>query len=232
MDRRKIEAESIQKSINELDRLAIHIRLSSTSPLDARVEAFGARKPSEVFSYKTKATRAVNGLYPEASDSLRRYLSKSMTQMYTRLLYWKSHDKKLRADCRRDKQRRDDPIQPPREMSPLSLPMHPARDKDQAPPKLGTSSVSAGISFLSGTKASELGSRYTIPPAEAEMPARKRAGAFTALDTKAKFPSPPKFENEEDQKPCPLCRKIFLKDDFADNEWWRQVSLENHMFSY
>ncbi|KAM7185092.1 hypothetical protein V8F33_012601 [Rhypophila sp. PSN 637] len=177
VDRRKIEAESIQKSVNELDRLAIHIRQSSIS-LDARVRAFGARKPSE-----------------------------SMTQRYTKLLYWQSHDKKLRADYRRDKQRRDDPILPER--------------RDPAPPKSGASRVSAGTSLLSETVASELESRLTIPSAEAKMPARKRAGATTVLETGAKFPSPPKFKDAEDRKPCPLCRKIFLKDDFADNKWWR-----------
>lgn len=228
MDRRKIEAESIQKSINELDRLAIHIRQSSTSSLDARVKAFGARKPSEISSYEARATLAVNGLYPEAPDSLRRCLSKSMTQRYTKLLYWQSHDKKLRADCRYDKQRRDDPIGPSREPLPLplpakapSLPRQPARDEDPAPPKPGASRVGAGTSFLSETWASELGSRFTIPPAEAKMPARKRASASTILETGAKFPSPPKFEDGEDRKPCPLCRKVFLQDDFTDNKWWR-----------
>ncbi|UPK96915.1 hypothetical protein LCI18_007850 [Fusarium solani-melongenae] len=226
VDRRKIEAESIQKSINELDRLVIHIRQSSTSSLDARVKAFGARKPSEVSSYEARATLAVNGLYPEASHNLRRHLSKSMTQRYTKLLYWQSHDKKLRADCRRDKQRRDDSNQPQREPSPLptkasSLPRQPARDEDPAPPKPGASRAGVGTSVLSGTQASELGFRITIPPAEAKMPARKRAGASTVLETGAKFPSPPRFEDGEDRKPCPLCRKIFLKDDFTDNKWWR-----------
>ncbi|CVL09018.1 uncharacterized protein FMAN_14290 [Fusarium mangiferae] len=210
VDRWKIEAESIQRSISELDRLAIHIRQSSTSSLDARVKAFGARKPSEVSSYETRATIAVSCLYPRDSDSLRRYLSNSMTQRHTKLLYWQSHDKKLGADRRRDKQRRDDSIQTPREPSPLPtkappLPRQSARDEDTAPPIPGERRVSAGSSFLSGTRASELGSQFTIPPAEAKISTRKRAGASTALQTGAKCPSPPKFEDGELQKPCPLC---------------------------
>ncbi|KAH7308886.1 hypothetical protein B0I35DRAFT_463803, partial [Stachybotrys elegans] len=225
VDRRKTETESIRKSINELDRLAIHIRQSSISSLDVRVKAFGARKLSDISFYEARATFAMNSLYPEASDSLRRHLSKSMAQRYTRLLYWQSHDKKLRADRRRDK-RRDDPILPPREPSPLppkvsSIPWQPVRDEDPAPPKPGESRVNAGTSFLSGTRASELGSQFTIPSAEAKMPSRKRAGASSVLETKAKFPSPPKFEDGEEQKPCPLCRKIFLKDDFTDTKCWR-----------
>ncbi|KAK2746950.1 hypothetical protein FQN57_002522 [Myotisia sp. PD_48] len=93
-DRRKVELDGIRTAINELDRLAIHIRQASTSPLEARVEIFGARKREEISSFEMKATLAAGYLYPHASESLRRRM--------TKLLYWKFHDKKLRTDCRRD----------------------------------------------------------------------------------------------------------------------------------
>jgi hypothetical protein len=108
MDRRQVELTGIQKSIIELDRLAIYIRQSSTSSLDARVKAFGARKLAEVATFEALATLKVNGLYPDASEILRQRLSKSMTHRYTKLLYWRSHDEKLRADRHRQGQPGDD----------------------------------------------------------------------------------------------------------------------------
>ncbi|KAJ4025761.1 hypothetical protein NW752_003237 [Fusarium irregulare] len=237
VDTRKIEAESIQKSINELDRLAIHIRQSSTSSLDTRVKAFEARKPSEVSSYEVKATLAVNGLYPEAPESLRRYLSKWMAHRYMKLLYWRSHDRKLRADSRSDRQQRQNLKQVQLQPAPLnkrasSLPRQLVQDEDPVRPKASGSKVSGGTSFLSGTRASELGSQIIIPTVEAKMPYRERAIASTVLEIGAKFPSPPKFEDGEERKPCPFCRKIFLKDDFVDNKWWREVEPKNLMFAY
>ncbi|KAF2801990.1 uncharacterized protein BDZ99DRAFT_577208 [Mytilinidion resinicola] len=223
VDRRKVELSGIQKSINELDRLAIYIRQSSTSSFDARVKAFGARKPAEISSFEVKTMLAVNGLYPEASESLRQHLSKSMMKRYTRLLYWKFHDKKLRADRRRDGQ--------PRHTQPRSTPSHamepPQRlrsmeDSASALPKPEESKVSKGTTFLSGTVPSNAGSNLVIPPAEGEMPVLSRARASTVLRSGAKFPEPPQFKGEEDRKPCHLCRKIFSKADFEDEFWWRR----------
>ncbi|RSL68666.1 hypothetical protein CEP54_002674 [Fusarium duplospermum] len=77
-ERRQIELEGIRMSINELDRLAILIRQSSTSSLDARVKAFASKRAAEVSSFETKAILAVNALYPDANESLCQRLSKSM----------------------------------------------------------------------------------------------------------------------------------------------------------
>ncbi|UKZ81816.1 hypothetical protein TrVFT333_009590 [Trichoderma virens FT-333] len=110
-DLRKIALEGIQKSINELDRLAIRIRLPSYSSLDARVNAFASRKPAEISSFEVKAIIAVRWLYPNASENLRGYSSELMTHRYTKLLYWHSQEKKLRKDRRLDKKPQDDSIQ-------------------------------------------------------------------------------------------------------------------------
>ncbi|KAK1659977.1 hypothetical protein BDP55DRAFT_561963, partial [Colletotrichum godetiae] len=220
-DKWTVELDGIQKSINELDRLAIHIRQSSDSSLDTRVKAFGSRKVSKVSSFEAKAMLVVKGLYPEASESLHRHLSKSMTQRYIRLLYWRSHDKKLRTDHRRDKKPPDKSRQMPLEKS--SPPEEPARDSRPASaPKTSRSGVSAGTSFQSGTQASDPEPRLNKSASpDAETPARRRAGASTVLGSKANFPSPPDFEDGEDRKPCPLCRKMFLKTEFGSNVWWR-----------
>jgi hypothetical protein len=71
-----------------------------------------------------------------------------------------------------------------------------------------------------------------MPSAKVNIPVRERAVSSTVLDTGAQYPSPPKFEDGEDRKPCPFCRKIFFKDDFMDNKWWRQVGPKDTMCSY
>ncbi|RSM09874.1 hypothetical protein CEP52_003926 [Fusarium oligoseptatum] len=77
-ERREIELEGIRMSINELDRLAILIRQSSTSSLDVRVKAFASKRAAKISPFETKAMLAVNALYPDAPESLRQHLSKSM----------------------------------------------------------------------------------------------------------------------------------------------------------
>lgn len=210
-DRRKVELDGIQKSINELDRLAIHIRQPSSSSLDVRIKAFASRKPIEVSSFEIKAKLAVNILYPEAFESLRKYLSKSMTKRHMKLLYWRSEEKKLRTDRCRDEQSRDKSVQSRRESSPLptkeSVPQPSAIDQTPILLKPEPSRVSIRTSPLSGTLALDLASRFTIPTAEAQIPSPKRAGASTVLESTAKSPSPLQFEDGEVQKPCPLCQK-------------------------
>ncbi|KAL5092835.1 hypothetical protein Trisim1_000570 [Trichoderma cf. simile WF8] len=182
-------------------------------------------KPLEISSFGIKAGLTLNVLYPEASESLRKYLRKSMTQRHMKLLYWRSRQKKLYTDRRHDQKSRDESVQSRRESSPLptkeSLPQPSAIDLKPILPKPEPGRVSNGTSALSGTLASDPGSRFTIPTAEAKIPSPRRAGASTVLESTAKFPSPPQFEDGEFQKPCPLCRKIFLKANFADNLWWR-----------
>ncbi|KAK0762654.1 hypothetical protein N5P37_005472 [Trichoderma harzianum] len=131
---------------------------------------------------------------------------------HMKLLYWRSHGKKLRIDRRRDEKSGDESVQSRRESSPLptkeSLPQSSAIDRNPILTRPEPSRVSIETSALSGALASDLGSQFTIPTAEAKIPSPRRAGASTVLESTAKFPSPPQFEDGEVQKPCPLCQKI------------------------
>ncbi|RMJ08757.1 hypothetical protein CDV36_011612 [Fusarium kuroshium] len=229
-DRREVELEGIRVSINELDRLAIHIRQSSTSSLDTRVKAFASKRAAEISSFETKAMLAVNALYPDANESLRQHLSKSMVHRYTKLLYWKSHDKKLRADNRPLRHSRELHID--RTPSPLPLKAVPqqqtALSGSDTRPEPVARPGSAGISFLSDTFASDPISRFSLLPKPIE-PVRREAGATTVLETGAIFPKPPKFDEGDDTAPCPLCRRVFQGSDFANDVWWKYVlHLTNH----
>lgn len=210
-------------SINELDRLAIHIRQSSRSSLDTRVKAFASKRSVEISSFETKAALAIKALYPNARESLRQHLSKSMVHRYTKLLYWQSHDKKLRADHRRLRPSRE--LQIERTPAPLPLqsvpPQQAVKDgSDTTRPKPVARRGSIGFSFLSETFASDPASHPSMPPKAIE-PARRRAGATTVLETGAQFPKPPRFEDEDETAPCPLCRKVFPRHDFANDVWWK-----------
>ncbi|KAK1239137.1 hypothetical protein MKX08_006198 [Trichoderma sp. CBMAI-0020] len=54
------------------------------------------------------------------------------------------------------------------------------------------------------------------------MPSPRRARASSVLGSRAKLPDPPRFENGEAVKPCPLCRKNFSEAEFNDSTWWNQ----------
>lgn len=219
-------------SINELDRLAIHIRQSSTSSLDARVKAFASKRTAEISSFETKAILAVNALYPDAHESLRQHLSKSMVQRHTKLLYWQSHDKKLRTDHRRLKHSQESQIE--RTPSPLPLKavlqQQTAKSGSDTRPEPVARTGSVGISFLSDTFASDPVSRFSLLPKPIE-PVKQRAGATTVLETGALFPKPPKFDDGDETAPCPLCRKVFQRHDFTNDVWWKYVlRLTNHEY--
>ncbi|KAH8124661.1 hypothetical protein LI328DRAFT_166998 [Trichoderma asperelloides] len=52
--------------------------------------------------------------------------------------------------------------------------------------------------------------------------AEDNASTFINFDESVtSFPSPPQFEDGEDEKPCPLCRRMFPKAKFNNVLWWR-----------
>lgn len=224
-DIRQIELESIHHSLNELDRLALHILHSPASALESRVRVFETKHPAEAYSFNFKAMLAVDCLYRRAPIGLRRYLSQLMTQIHMRFLYWQSHDKKLRKDRRFDRNFQDGSTQIQQD-SPLLLakrlsPEPSVIDRKQALRESEGNNTPVSTSALSETLPSDLDSGFTIPAAEAEMPSPRRVGASTILGSRAKFPDPPKFENGEALRPCPLCRKNFSKAEFSDSTWWK-----------
>lgn len=214
----------IQNSIQELDRLAIYIRQSSASPLDARVSAFGTKKVAVISSFEITAMLALRSLYPKASEELRWHLCRSMTKRFTRLLYWKHHDNKLRADRRRTGRPHQDhtstqetpkaqpvtrlPHEPPRIKTDITSSNNPMEDR-----------VPVHTEIRSDTDPSNWGSRYIIPPVD-EVPIQRQGTTSTVLRSGAKFPSPPEFDEEDNSKPCFLCRKLLLKDVIGFTSSW------------
>jgi hypothetical protein len=94
----KAALESIDDTLTRLTRLGTTIRQSS-SRLDTRVKKFAAGQNLDPFAYL--CANAVKTLYPGAHQSLKEYLSKSMTTRYANMLFSSSRRAKLGA--RREK---------------------------------------------------------------------------------------------------------------------------------
>lgn len=226
VDSLRIELESNQQLLKELDRLAMHIRHSSASALDIWGRVFETRKPAEAYSFNYKAMLAVDCLYPRASGSLRRYLSQLMTQTHTKLLYWQYYDKNLHKIRRCDRKSPDGSTQIQQDSSDLPakrLSPQPSivNQKQALSESKATNKVPVSTSMLSETLPLDLDPGFTVLTADVEMPSPRRAGASTVLGSEAKFPDPPKFNDGEAQKPCPLCRKNFSEAEFTNSTWWK-----------
>lgn len=186
----------------------------------------GSRKRELVAKFETRAILAVNGLYPHASEILRQRLSKSMALQYTRLLYWRHNDNELRADHRQT-QPRDDRVRTNLKTQPVSAdkPLQEQQGLMANQLKHDNAKVTGGTSWLSGKVPPNTGSQRVLPAATGLTPQSMRTTATSILESGAKFPPPPEIRDEEDQKPCPLCRVILSKVDVADVGQWRLVAL-------
>ncbi|KAK2738089.1 tol-like protein [Colletotrichum kahawae] len=139
LERQDVKLKGIQSSVNELNRLAMYIRQSSMSSLDARVKAFRSKKPGEIWRFQTTADIALKTLYPLMSGSLHQQLSSSMLDRYAKLLYWKVHDRKLQTDRRRRPKPADFHVSIPTEQIQAGMPDEASFSTSQNYPKPSSS---------------------------------------------------------------------------------------------
>lgn len=230
IDRAKVELSGIESSIKELDRLALYIRQSSITSLNARVKAFGAWKLADVAPFEALASNVVGGLYADASGILRERLSKSMTHRYTRLLYWSSHDKKLGLDRRRWEKAPDSGVKEKLNTTDTThatatksqqqqQEFHVSSHLDQA--NYETSRSGRGLSRIPETIPLNTRSHLAVPLAEGQMHRTGRGTGTTVLKSGAKFPPAPKLEPGEEQKTCIYCRKDLSVRTLHNAMLWR-----------
>ncbi|KAF2176066.1 hypothetical protein K469DRAFT_700459 [Zopfia rhizophila CBS 207.26] len=213
-DDQKVALEGIEDAIKQLNRLAISIRQSSTPTTTARVMAFREKeKHTDDFRRADKlALLIVENLYPNAADSLRRQLSRSMVDRYAKLQYWRSHETKLKTDRRAEPQTKGKaPEKPPSEPKPIG-PAPPADLYDnQNPAYEENSTIDSGT--LASTPAEDSNKTYN---------ASQSSDGSSVLLLKAEYPSPPKLADVEEQGPCPFCRKIHWRDQYENDGWWKR----------
>ncbi|KAK1246370.1 hypothetical protein MKX08_000172 [Trichoderma sp. CBMAI-0020] len=85
--------KTIDNTLTRLNRLGVTIRQSGHGKLDTRAKKFVAGLDLSSFAYL--CANAVQTLYPGAHQSLKDYLSKSMTDRYARMLFSESRRKNL-----------------------------------------------------------------------------------------------------------------------------------------
>lgn len=202
--------EGIEESISQLNNLGIYIRQPSTSRLESKVKAFASKRVDQLNDFEILALIAVERLYPNAAPSLRRRLGKHMVDIHARLLYWKSHAKKLGAD-------RGGPPDKQTEPNPLSIKSSPTNSVHNV---LGDKDRRQPAATFTETEATTVPHQHPDPTRGRQgEPKTSRVGeAPTVLTSKVELPPPP---GAEDGYVCWYCRKVHSAEEYDDDNWWR-----------
>lgn len=178
------------------------------------MKAFAARKAEDLDSFETAALLAVENIYPDATKSLHRQLSRSMTDRYARLLYWKSHEKKLRTD--RHPYAQSQPISPPsgllKTTPKASIPLD-GQTGIGIQRKLPT--------VVSETEPSTATYQVPVDLNKLHLPRPLRGGASSIQINKAEYPCPPKLGENENLASCTFCHRKHDREQYEDTNWWR-----------
>ncbi|UKZ73754.1 hypothetical protein TrVFT333_001404 [Trichoderma virens FT-333] len=86
---------TIDDTLTRLNRLGVTIRQSGRGKFDSRAKKFAAGL--DLSSFTSLCANAVHVLYPGAHQSLKDYLSKSMTDRYAKMLFLDSRHNKLKS---------------------------------------------------------------------------------------------------------------------------------------
>ncbi|KAI1124663.1 hypothetical protein F5Y10DRAFT_284886 [Nemania abortiva] len=212
--------EDIEIFIDELGSLVIFIQQPSTSPLDLEIQTFRRSEvESDIIQFRKMATLALRNLYRNAPEDLLWLLSKSMVDRYVKLLYWQSHDKKLRNDSQPAKILVDEAGLTRAKSSPEIRPKHErcSDDEPQVP-----SAIPQPQRKASNTEPPILSSRTPTELLEArERPSIKDDTASSALINKIDY-STTKPRHDEDHSKCLFCMKILTEDILESTSNWRR----------
>jgi len=227
-DEIKIALEGVRDSLNQLNELAVTIRQSSISTSAARIMAFQDKEKNKDHFRKfgKLSLLIVEILYPNAAESLRNQLSKSILDRYARLCYWSAHDRKLQVDSRtpRPAEQQEPELRiATRATEHQQLPLIRRREKTQP-----ENTFNHAFTVYSDTVAT------TMKPKPQEVKNDKdttpEPPATSARFSQAEFPRPPKLTDDELDARCPFCRKLHHRMKYADNRWWKYVKSNSERF--
>ncbi|CAH0058103.1 unnamed protein product [Clonostachys solani] len=209
--------ESIDGSVSRLHRLGATIRQSSTAGLASRVKAFTAKRSTT--SLEKITALIVSTLYPGASKSLHKLLSRSILDRYFRLKYKQQHQRHLSQRRAMHKIDENDLVlniknEKPAEIQPKILPMRNPRElKDLAPSK----------SHGERSKPSTLQESQVLNTINNTVAKSVATSASTVLITDIRYPKPPKPETPwAGHTSCDWCAMAFENAKFKDPRWWRK----------
>ncbi|KAL6829745.1 hypothetical protein V8C40DRAFT_168253 [Trichoderma camerunense] len=210
--------KSIDDTLTRLNRLGVTIRQSGRGKFDARAKKFAAGLDLSLFAFL--CANAVQALYPGAHQSLKNYLSKSMTDRYARMLFFGSRHKKL--ETRRERRIGLAPIHevPNAETQPSNpviqlavMPKNPVLANILRPPS------APSLSDLSSVNMYQIRNRLR-PPDEASTRFHKTSSIQV---NQGNYPRLPATEKGSSIFTCYWCSELLSKKTLSESEWRQHI---------
>ncbi|KAL7937887.1 hypothetical protein V8C35DRAFT_319942 [Trichoderma chlorosporum] len=210
--------KTIDDTLNRLNRLGVTIRQSGRGKVDIRASKFAAGL--DLSSFASLCANAVQTLYPGAHQSLKDYLSKSMTERYARMLFLGSRHKKLETR---------------RGLGTALSPIHETPKKERQtsdntirlammPKNSGLASISRppplpSQSDLSSVNVYQIRNRLR-PPDEASTKFHK---TLSIQVNQGNYPRPPVTNQGSNIFTCPWCSELLIKKTLSESQWRQHI---------
>ncbi|KAL6836583.1 hypothetical protein J3E69DRAFT_32659 [Trichoderma sp. SZMC 28015] len=213
-----VALKSIDDTLSRLNRLGVTIRQSGRGKFDARAKKFAAGLDLSLFAFL--CANAVQALYPGAHQSLKDYLSKSMTDRYARMLFFGSRHKKL--ETRRERRIGLAPIHevPNSETQPSNpviqlavMPKNPVLANILRLPS------APSLSDLSSVNMYQIRNRLR-PPDEASTRFHKTSSIQV---NQGNYPRLPATEKGSSIFTCYWCSELLSKKTLSESEWRQHI---------
>ncbi|KAJ5684066.1 uncharacterized protein N7477_000411 [Penicillium maclennaniae] len=203
---------AIDNTLSRLNRLGVTIRRSSRDNIDTRAKIFAAALNLDSFAYL--CAKAVHALYPCAHQSLKDYLSKSMTDRYAKMLFLNSRHKKL--ETRREPRLGLSPIlEVPNDETQTNVPMTQPARAIPVVANLPKAFAALSQSDLSSVNIQQIRRRLR-PPDEASTLHK----TTSVQVNQGKYPRPPVANADSDIFACEWCFELLSKKTLSESEWW------------
>ncbi|QYS93715.1 FHA domain-containing protein [Trichoderma simmonsii] len=210
--------KSIDDTLTRLNRLGVTIRQSGRGKFDARAKKFAAGLDLSLFAFL--CANAVQALYPGAHQSLKDYLSKSMTDRYARMLFFGSRHKKL--GTRRERRTGLPPIhEVPNTETQSSNPVIQlaVMPKNPVLANILRPSTAPSLSDLSSVNMYQIRNRLR-PPDEASTRFHKTSSIQV---NQGNYPRLPATEKGSSIFTCYWCSELLSKKTLSESEWRQHI---------
>lgn len=204
-------------AIDRLHRLAATIRHPSWSDDVEKVQKYSRSQPPDGFEHII--LMIIDFKFPDAPESLRMQLVKSIIYRRNRLRYQQNHQSKLATERKDD----DAPVKPPNKTD--SLPKH-DRVPSEEPKKEDAwqTPKPKSVAVRSDTEPTIFDKKYRESqdkPAPS-APTIKSSGSSDRVGDTV-YPRPPAVPANSSHTECQFCSKEVAKVDIDDPKWWRYV---------
>lgn len=221
---------TVDSTIDRLNRLGSTIRAYSTASLESRVSAFTEQHGDE--NYTELAKHIIQFKYHTAPPSLQDQLAQSMSVRRQRLRYMRKHQQKLANRSQPPKVER----QVQKESAGVKTVLLPVDETssqigpESAPPRVRFSTSNADTAKLAAPSTHTRASSFVQTPslvhrlrlagdgAASVVSSSKESTTFMAEDLD-NYPPPPKREEGKPEPQCPYCFKPLRESELKTRNW-------------